>query len=298
MEFVENKVKSTIKRYKLIDQGDKVLVALSGGKDSAVLLTILSKLKARFDFNLAAVHIDLGIGKFSEESRKKAEDLAKLLGVKLIIIDLKKVVGLNLTELSLKAKRPPCSVCGLVKRYLLNFVALISGSSKLALGHNADDIMAYAFKSFLTHDLEYISKLGPFTRNIENLAVGRIRPLYEVYEKETTLYAEIMKLPVARAKCPHAKPNQTEFTLKKLIDFLERERPGLKISFLRGLIRNLAKYPEVNKPIIPCKYCGAMSSTGECSFCRLTKRVFGRPLGPNVKSYIIELVNKESLWYG
>ncbi len=297
IEFLVNKVRSTIKRYKLIRSRDKVLVALSGGKDSAVLLDILLKLSSYFNFKLAAVHIDLGIGNFSDESREIVKEQTKRLGVNLVIVAVNEILGIDLTELSRKARRPPCSTCGLVKRYLLNLVALTSGASKLALGHNADDIMAYSFKSFLTQDLRYISKLGAFTESIERLAVGRIRPLYEVYEFETKLYARLLDIPVVKSRCPHFRPNQMEIELKKIINDIEQERPGMKLSFLRKFMRNLKEYPEIKGRIVPCKYCGMISSTGECSFCRITRKVFGKPMGSKVKEYMNKLLKDKILWY-
>jgi len=296
IEFLINKVRSTIKRYKLIRNGDKVLVALSGGKDSAVMLDILFKLSKEFDFKLAAIHIDLNIESFSNESREVVKEQAKRLGVNLVIVKLNEILGIGLTELSRKARRPPCSVCGLVKRYLLNLAALVSEASKLALGHNVDDIMAYALKSFLTQDLRYISKLGPFTESIEDLAVGRIRPLYEVYEFETRLYAKLLEIPIVKSRCPHFRPNQMEIELKDVINSIEQERPGMKLSFIRKFAKNVQYYPSVSEDIIPCRYCGAISSTGECSFCRLTKKIFGKPMGPKAKSYLESLFDTQNFW--
>ncbi len=296
VEFLINKVRSTIKRYKLIKNRDKVLVALSGGKDSAVMMDILFKLSKDFGFKLAAVHIDLGIEGFSDESRKVVEQQARRLGANLVVVRLNEILGVGLTELSRKARRPPCSVCGLVKRYLLNLAALVSGASKLALGHNLDDIMAYALKGFLTQDLRYISKLGPSTESIDDLAVGRIRPLYEVYESETRLYAQLLEIPVVKSRCPHFRPNQMEVELKNVINDIEQERPGMKLSFIRRFVRNIQYYPGINEDIIPCKYCGMISSTGECSFCRLTKRIFGEPMGPRAKRYLKDLFDVQNLW--
>jgi len=296
IEFVERKVRSALRRYGLVKEGEKVLIALSGGKDSAVLATIMKKLSKDLGFRLAGVHIDLGIGDFSKESLRAVEDLVKRLDMPLIVVSLEELLGASLTQLARRARRPPCSVCGLVKRYLLNVVAVLSGADRLALGHNADDIAAYALKAFITGDLESISKLGPKTESIRGLAVGRVRPLYEVYEDETRIYAELAEVPVSRLRCPHLRPDQIEFSLKRVINGLERERPGMKLSFVRSLARNIDKLPSSAEPVVPCRHCGMLSSTGTCSFCRLTQRVFGRPMGKEVKERIADLLEKAKLW--
>ncbi len=286
IEFFEGKVGSTIRRYGMLGEGDLVLVAVSGGKDSAALLGVLQSLREEFKYDLIALHIDLGIGEYSRRSRESAVKLAEYLGVPALVIDLKEVLGAGIPELSRKSRRPPCSVCGLVKRYVINAAAVELGASKVALGHNADDLLSYSMKSFINQDLEAISKLGPKTESLSEVAVGRVRPLYEVYEKEAFLYAYLRGLPFIHDECPNVDLRSLERELKGAVIKLEEGRPGIKLSMLRKLARRLRDYPSPGGEVRKCRYCGLMTSGDVCSFCRLTERALGEPKGVRIREYV------------
>ena len=290
ISYVESKVKRAIERYKLISRGSRVLVALSGGKDSSTLLGALSSLQDSLGFELIAMHIDLGIGDYSKKSREAAVKLAGTLGVPLIVVDLKEAIGATIPELSSRGRRPVCSVCGMVKRYVTNAVAVEVGADVLALGHNADDLIVYNMKSFLSQDLEAISKLGPKTESVEGVAVGRIRPLYLVYEKESFLYSYLRGLPFLHEECPNIDNLQMEKTLKESINRLEEESPGVKLQMVSRLAKRIRDYPRPQGEVYRCRACGLISSGEECSFCRLTRRVLGKPMGARLREYVRGLV--------
>jgi len=285
-EFIEKKVEKTIKRYKLVGKGWRVLVAVSGGKDSSTLLTILAKLAEVLDLSLLAIYINLGIPEYSEKCLSTVRKLVELLNVKLIIVDVKEAVGYTIPELAAKLRRPACSVCGTVKRYILNAAAIESRASALALGHNLDDLAAYALKEFLNQNLGQVSKFGPKTESISDLAVGRIRPLYEVLERESLIYALVNNIPFLPDECPYVRLSSLEFTLKNQLNKLESRFPSIKVSFIRRLAKNLGKYPRIQQELTKCTTCGLIASTELCSFCRMTKRVLGRPQGSIVREYI------------
>ncbi len=293
-EFIERKVKKSLIRYRMVSRGSKMAVAISGGKDSAVMLHVLSKLSKDMGFNLIAIHIDLGIEGYSEKCVDAVLSLTSSLGIKCLVVRLKDLVGRGVGDLARITKRPPCSVCGIVKRYLINAVSIELGVDAVALGHNADDIIAYTFKSFMLQDLESIPKLGPKTESIDDLAVGRIRPLYEVYEKETLIYALVNKVPFVQDRCPLMPRKSLEFKIKDVFTDLEYSMPGIKLSYLKNLARRLSDYPKPGTPVRSCGVCGLISSEPKCGFCKLTERVTGRALGKEVrdrlKSLIINLV--------
>ncbi|MEB3780906.1 MAG: adenine nucleotide alpha hydrolase family protein [Desulfurococcales archaeon] len=293
IEFVENKVRRSIKRYKLLSKGSKVLVSVSGGKDSAALLMALSRLSKEYQLKLYALHINLGIGEYSEKSLRASTEAAKMLRIPLIILNVKDLIGYTIPELARRLRRPVCSVCGLVKRYLINAVAVELGADAVALGHNADDLAVYSMKSFITQDLEYLDKLGPKTENIQGIAVGRIRPLYEVYEKESFLYAFLLGVPFIHDECPHVNHESLEQILKVKLNEVEEKKPGMKIMMLRNMAKRIRDLPRREYRVQSCRYCGLLSSTEVCSFCRMTARIHGEPLGPIVRSRVRELV-KES----
>ena len=290
VELVESKIRRALKRYGMVSRGDLVLVAISGGKDSSTLLGALAKLSRELGFSLLGFHIDLGIGDYSRRSLEASKLLAERAGVPMAVVSVAEITGMTIPELASKARRPVCSVCGLVKRYLINAAAVEAGASAVALGHNADDIIAYNMKSFIAQDLEAIPKLGPKTPTIEGLAVGRIRPLYEVYEKEAYLYAVLEGLPFLHDECPMLDQESLERGLKRQINAIEEKKPGTKLSMLRALAKRLNDYPRPKAMVGRCRYCGLLSSGSECSFCRLTRRVTGKPLGPQARGIVRERI--------
>ncbi len=286
IQFVEDKVRRAIKRYKMAGKGDRILVALSGGKDSTTLLGALSAVRDDIGFELVAVHIDLGIFDYSVKSREAARRLAQSLDVPLIEVPLKEVIGATIPELAKKSRRPACSVCGMIKRYVTNAAAVELEADAVALGHNADDLAVYNLKSFLTQDLEAISKLGPRTDSVEEAAVGRIRPLYLVYEKESFLYSFLRGLPFLHEECPFVDNRQMEVRLKEVVNQLEEERPGTKLQMVTKLALRIKDYPKPRGEIRRCRVCGLISSSEVCSFCRTTERALGKAMGPAVREYI------------
>ena len=286
LEFVERKVERAIRRYGLVGRGDRVVVAVSGGKDSSTLASILAKLSGKLGYKLYLLYIDLGIPVYSKANREKVIELSKTINKPLIVVDVKEVLGLTVPELAFKVRRPVCSVCGVVKRYIMNAVAVELKASALAMGHNLDDLAAYVLKEFFNQNLEQISKLGPRTESVEGLAVGRIRPLYEVYERESLLYVLLSRIPFLPDECPHVRRGTMEFKIKELLDSLEESFPGIKIGLMRRLAKNLESYPKPSQKLSRCKACGLIASGELCSFCKITKQALGEPMGARVREYI------------
>ncbi|ABM79969.1 TIGR00269 family protein [Hyperthermus butylicus] len=294
IEFINRKVERTLRRVGALRKGVKILVAISGGKDSAVTLAALSDLAKKYGIEVYAIHLRLGFGEFSAKVEERVRSLCNMLGIPCIVVDVAEAVGDPVHILARKARRPACSVCGLVKRYFLNASAIELGADYVALGHNADDIIAYSIKAFLNQDLEALAKFGPVTTSIDDLAVARLRPLYEVYEKEDVLYAILRGLPVVFDKCPFRPEAPMEDTIKEMINKLEDKHPGIKISFLRRLEKRIKLYGELAGSAKPgrCKYCGLISQGDECSFCRLTRRIYGEPRGPKVREYLKQVIQR------
>jgi uncharacterized protein (TIGR00269 family) len=292
-EFVRRRVIKTIERYRLVQSGWRVLIAVSGGKDSSALLYILSEVSKQLNFEVVAVHIDLGIGEYSRKSREVVERLCGILGVPLVLLDLKDLIGASLPELVARSRRPACSVRGLVKRYLINSVALELGADAVALGHHMDDLLPYVVKNFITQNLGGIGKPGPRTESEEGL-VGRIRPLYEISEREVALYAYVQELPVVESSCPYTvRGGSIEEEVRKFLNSLEEGSPGIKVAFARALAKNLDFYKgRLPDQLGKCRYCGTPTSAEVCAFCRLTERGLGKPMGPAVRAKIKEIAKK------
>ena len=299
LEYVVEKVRRNLTKYNMVAPGQTLLLAVSGGKDSVTLLDALDKLAPQLGIRVVAVHIVLGLGKFSEESlRAFSEACSRAMNVKCLTVDLKEVAGFYLPDLLKAVRRPACSVCGLVKRYILNAIAAEVGASSVATGHHLNDLLAYVLKNFLLQEVGQIAKLGPVDE-AEGSAVRRVRPLFDVYEDETRAYVHLAGLRPPSVDCPYKPRDTVEVRLKEALDSLERGSPSMLISSIRKIASNLSLYSSASHgPLGRCKYCGMPASGDVCGFCSMTKRVFGRPLGPEVLSKLREKLRSEGLAAG
>jgi uncharacterized protein (TIGR00269 family) len=281
----------------------KILVGVSGGKDSTSLYHMLLNIKDEIGFELIGLHINLGIYDFSKKSLDAIKNFSKEYNTEFIILDSKEIIGAYLPETLIKlgAKilpnykvkyiRPACSICGSLKRYILNIVANELNVDYIALGHHMDDLLPYIIKNFFLQDLHSISKLGPKTERKDSL-VGRIRPLYEISEEETKLYAKLSNIPYLEDQCPFKSGSKRiETRIREFLDKMEKENPGFKISLARAIARNIKFYEKEEEiKLNKCKYCGMPTSKDICEFCRITKRAFGEPKGLYVKEKISEIL--------
>lgn len=289
LEFVENRVVKFTERYGVFNGVKSVLLALSGGKDSSSLARIMVRKKDVLGLeSIYGLHIDLGIEGFSNESRIVVEKLCRELGLNCIILDLKQLIGYTLPELVKLSKRPACSLCGLLKRHILNAAALELNVNAVVFGHHLDDLLVFALKNLFTQqNLSYL-KLKPVAKGIPGLLSTKLKVLFETYEDELELYAKLSGLTVVQQKCPYKHVDVFQTAIRDMLNRLENEIPGFKISLIRRLSKQLPE--EGAGSLMKCSMCGAPSMGETCSLCRLTSRVFGKPLGLELKLKIREYV--------
>lgn len=284
VEFFERRVRRGIEEYKLVENAKRVLVAVSGGKDSVATLYVLNKFKKIFGYEVIGVTIDLGIPGYSSKSIAIARSLYRRLGIEYHIVRLSDY-GLTLRDIYIwrkkkRIRRPICSFCGIVKRYLLNKTALELGADVVATGHNLDDLVKFVATDYYNGRIDELVKLGLKTPSMGKFA-GRIRPLGLMSSKEIFYYVNILGLPYVHSRCPYS-PRHTNIQdkiLDKLND-LEEEYPGFKIGFLKSFLHHLkpviAKgYSVKEKELYACSICGMPTSNKDriCGFCKLRMRV-------------------------
>ena len=265
LKVYERKVERLIKRFKLIRNGERVLVAVSGGKDSLSCAFILKKFEKKFGHTTEALHINVGIPKYSEEAQKIVKKFCKINEISLHVINVKETTGKTVRELAYGRGRPICAICGVVKRYLMNKFTLDNKFDKYATGHNMDDILEYFFKNWIAGDFAWIGKLKPITPSIHKNLATKIRPLFECSEKENRVYASLMGIRIVEKTCPYALKSKW----KPIIDAIEEKMPGFKLRFVKSLEKT-DFFPE-GKKINECKICGGPTDKEICSFCRLTR---------------------------
>lgn len=285
-EYLENRVVAFAKRLPIKDV-KKALLALSGGKDSLSLAYIISKRKKDLGFeSLIGFHLDLGIGDYSRNSRLAVEKLCHEKELTCIVVDLKTLTGYNLPELLLKTKRPPCSLCGLIKRYVINAMSVELGVDATVLGHHLDDILVFALKNLLTVGTLGDVKLTPVARGIPGLLSTRLKLLYEVYEDDLKLYAGLSRVDHTAERCPYKHVDFISASIRDMLENLEKHSPGYKIALIRKLTKQVVEEPP--QGLKQCKICGMPSSRDVCAFCNLTAKIMGKPMGPEIRSKLRE----------
>lgn len=268
----ERKVKSTIAKYRMIHRGERIGVAVSGGKDSVGLLYALRKLYPSLD--MVAIHINLGIEGYSDHCHQIVKEFTRKLRVPLLDYELQSSLGYSLHDLQGTWRgRKMCSPCGTIKRYLLNRLALEAGVDRLATGHNLDDMVEVIFNCYINGDLEQLRRLHPVLPGAHPKLVARIKPLCELTEEENLLYALYSELPFRSVSCPLAEGARS-IRRKRLIDMIAREMPQFKHllfkSYIKRIHPNLAP-PEKEEEVKECIICGSPTSARTCAFCRITQ---------------------------
>jgi tRNA-5-methyluridine54 2-sulfurtransferase len=227
LEHVTNQVARTIKEFKMFGPDDRLLVAVSGGKDSLAVWDILLDL----GYDTTGFYLDLGIGGYSTRSKEAAIRYADRRGAKLIVRSLAEEHGYTVPELARLTGRVPCSGCGLNKRYEFNRAALQEGFEVLVTGHNLDDEVATLFGNVLHWNTDQLGRQSPV---LEERIVGdhtalvrKVKPLIRIAERETAAYALLQGIDYIVEECPMVEGN-TQHRYKNALTAIEESSPGTK----------------------------------------------------------------------
>ena len=218
MQRLMGLVRRCVEDYNMIEDGDKIAVGVSGGKDSLVLLKLLAALRGYHNkaFTLEAVTIDMGLGM----DYSGIEALCEELEVPYTVV--KTEIGPIIFDY--RKEKNPCSMCAKMRRGALNQALLDRGCNKLALGHHYDD----AVETFLM-SLIYEGRISCFqpVTHLDRTGITQIRPMLYIHEKTVDAFARRMELPVLENRCPVDKHTKRE-EVKELIFNLVKEYPDLK----------------------------------------------------------------------
>ena len=279
-EFVRNQVQRAIKAEHMFSPQDRILVAVSGGKDSLTLWEILLKLGYRAD----ALYVDLGIDQYSVRSREKVESFANHVaatcGAKLLLHHVKDEEGAGIRELANLVHRPTCSACGTIKRYQFNRVAVEHDYDVMATGHNLDDEAARLLGNVLHWQEEYLQKQSPsLPASVDGFA-KKVKPLYRLTEREIAAYAVVNRIDYQVEECPMSKGAKM-LVYKDVLNRLEAESPGTKQTFYWQFLAKQAKSQTGTQTMTdtdqaslhPCSLCGQPTSMDICTYCKLLARM-------------------------
>jgi uncharacterized protein (TIGR00269 family) len=275
LEWFPEQVERTIGRHKMFARDDKVLVAVSGGKDSLALWDVLLGLDYRAEGLYIGLGIDGGFG-YSDLSLEKIEGfMAARPEAVLHKVDIPQAYGESVPQVAARKQRgrgKPCAVCGLIKRYVMNRVASEGHFDVLATGHNLDDEAAVLFGNTLHWQVGYLARQAPVLEEHDGLA-RKVKPLCRLYEREAAAYALIQGIDYIYDECPHAVGATTN-RYKELLNQLELDSPGAKLqfylSFLKAKEQGLFEPATEQVALHPCENCGQPTTApGLCTFCRL-----------------------------
>ncbi|AKI97213.1 TIGR00269 family protein [Kosmotoga pacifica] len=270
-EFFYSRVKKAIGKYKMLEQGSKILVAVSGGKDSLVLWEVLNNLGYKAD----GLYIDLGIGKYSETSKSKVVAFAIKRGFEYFVFDVRDYLnGLSTPEAARVMRRKTCSVCGLVKRYIMNRFSHEAGYDVIATGHNLDDEAATLFGNLTHWQLGYLEKQYPVLPKTHPKLTPKVKPLVLLTEREVATFALMKGIDYIMEECP-ASRGASSMLYKELLNTLEIKQPGTKHRFLTEYfkVRNVFSGFEKEIELKECKNCGYPTTQELCSFCKLREGI-------------------------
>jgi uncharacterized protein (TIGR00269 family) len=277
VEWFAAMTQRTIEKYRMFTLADRVLVAVSGGKDSLALWDVLLKL----GYQAEGMYIGLGIDEEIGYSEKSLEMCRNFVAqhhpdANLQVVDVEAQYGQTITTLARTKQRGrgrPCAICGLVKRHIMNRVARESGATAIATGHNLDDEVAVLMQNTLHWQTGYLSRQAPVLEERDGLA-RKVKPFVRIYEREAAAYALIQGIQYIYDECPFAKGSTTNF-YKELLNQLELNSPGAKqqfyLQFLQARDGGKVSFAEANRADLqPCVRCDQPTTAGTlCAFCRL-----------------------------
>lgn len=272
---IERKFRHTVSKNRLIQKGDRIAVAVSGGKDSLSMLHLLSRIRG---FDMVAFSIDEGIGGYRPKGIGCAAELARGLGIEHHVYSYKKELGFEIDALQdILGQVKHCTYCGVFRRYLLNMKARELGASKLAVGHNLDDEAQSIMMNFVRGDSMRFARLGASPGVSANVKfVPRIKPMRDIPEREVAAYAILKGIEFAGDECPHSFDNVRR-DMQSLLNDFELKYPGTKQQIVSFYDRLKASLPVPEGSVQECVECGEPSSGRTCKACELLSGIRKRP---------------------
>ncbi len=278
LHVFREQVKRAIKQQRMFANDDRILVAISGGKDSLALWDVLLDL----GYDATGLYLGLGIGSYSTRSGEVTKGFATDRGAELVMVDLERDYGYDIPTAGRKGSRSTCAVCGLSKRYVFNRAALEGGFDVIATGHNLDDEAATLLGNTLRWQTEYIARQSPALPAKDGM-VKKVKPLFRLSELETAAYAFLRGIDYIVEECPLVAGN-TQLRYKDAMNAIEAGSPGTKAQFFLGYLeRGRPLFTQADDAdLSPCERCAQPTTSRFCAFCRARAQILGEPLDPMV----------------
>ncbi len=270
--YVRKNVFNTISDYNLIEDNDHVMIGVSGGKDSILTLHMLNQYKqeGNIKFSLEAVCIDEGIAGYRKDGIKTAIENCKKLDIDLTITSFKDQWGHDLDDIC-SIYSSTCMPCGIYRRYLLNKVSDDHCCDKIATGHNLDDEIQSFLMTFSRNDQNKFSKFGPKLDRIHENMTPRIKPLWQLPEKDVGLWCVLNEIPIHSQECPYSSTSLRS-SVKAFLNDLEEEKRNVKLNIFNSFKKTL-KLPKQDVKLIKCQKCNQATAKSPCKACSITEEI-------------------------
>ncbi|MGI8797472.1 MAG: ATP-binding protein [Acidimicrobiia bacterium] len=274
LHHCREQVRRAVKDHQMLLEGDRVLVAVSGGKDSLALWDLLVGL----GYDADGLYLGLGIGDYSDRSTEAAHAYAAERGHKLHEVDLAADYGYDIPSAAAATHRAPCGACGLSKRHLFNTVAIERGYDVVATGHNLDDEAAVLLGNVMRWETGYLGRQQPVLPDAPGF-VRKVKPLIRLGEREMAAYCVLRGIDYIVEECPMAEGNR-HLGYKEVLNALEDRSPGTKSAFVFGFLdraheRFAGDAGAERAELGECSVCGSPTTGDVCAFCRLRERAGG-----------------------
>lgn len=267
---LRERVQGAINRFDMLDHWSRVAVGVSGGKDSLTLLHILKGIEeGTHGSELIAITVDEGIRGYRDEALGIVERACRAMGVEWRLVSFRDLFGSTMDDIAARERSlGACSFCGVLRRRALNEAAKEVDADRLATGHTLDDMAQSALLNLLRGDIGKMASLDPGGYTSPGF-VRRIKPLCEVPERETALYAYLSGFELQSAACPYAGEAMRNDARRWLLE-LEEKRPGTMHTTFHTALK-LVPPPEPGEMRV-CRLCGEPSAGDVCRVCQLLDR--------------------------
>ncbi len=263
----------------MLEPGDRVLMAVSGGKDSLAAWSILREL----GYDVDGLYIGLGIEGYSDVSRVFVDEFATARGLKLRVIDLPSEHGFDVPTAAAAVRKVPCAACGTSKRHLFDEAARDGRYDAVATGHNLDDEAAVLFGNVLHWDVDYLARQRPVLEAVDGFP-RKVKPLVRLTEREMAAYCVVTGIDYQVDECPMSVGNR-HLGYKDALNAIEQRSPGSKAAFYVGFQSRIAPLVQeaaaADRPeMVPCSNCAAPTTAPVdpgagfpiCGFCRMADK--------------------------
>jgi len=274
LDSILEKIRRTISKYKMLNHGDKIGVAVSGGKDSLTLLHILSSITRGHASEIVALIVDEGIEGYREEAVKHALQTCNELRIRYRILSFRDAFSLTLDEavkLRTDNSLAACTICGALRRRALDQLTKEAGVDVVATAHNLDDILQTFLMNLFSGDIKRVARSRVLEESSELFPVKRIKPLMEIPEAEVALFAYLKGIPFQRASCPYMNES-IRSEVRSILNEMELKHPGIKFNLLRSYLKISSSIKLEAKSLL-CSLCQYPSSKQICSVCTILAKL-------------------------